>query len=1058
MGLFSSDGRGFLVAGLLLVATASSALAAEDFVITASFGSSETFALGEFAALVEKCKDADFADPVTSTELKAQCVHGLISTSAVCSTVGGKFMCTVNGVQIDTADVTFTCDEVTGCPSVTTDTALSSALGGISCGDAVVDPPGFTGTCFESAYCLQTNGTSYEQFGEFCPSATGEYCCGDAVARDTGYFPGGESVGASNLPSGTEDFLRRVDHVVDMNFDIKYTVEAPAQLKIEVEVPYVTSGSTVTYTEDGDEKVYDMCPSTYMIDFEAPIESRPQALAGETLRSNWLPLYHFPHSDLVGRPRSSCGNYDMTYADEASFKAGFKYADDGSNTFAYGGVPAVDASVWDPSVSVVGIPNGADTFWKIGSDVGGRVNYTSGSVDNGFFDLVKTHYMCKDYNTNNKLVTKVAEPEPSYINGVAYPVETYEWTLSVCQVGFFGLGCADANRQQMYAKTCAKVPASFSVSPQQVSHVAVSPVSETIVSKTFLQSVKSVTSDDCAVGSERIVLTLNLVLISADYAISDDAGHDIISPSGILEDVGGASGSADEEEDLVITEKNFASTDAFLADPSNANIASGVYRLNVMDLNSVATNVRYRKIVVVTKCYDTGYDAVEGTRATPAVFSEAVANGADNVLVDVEVIVKKTVGSQTDDVKNTLNLRVLATKESLVLQSEDKLTQKDVTAYQKLYGSYEIAKMDVGIDLLNALPVNAEMSGGDQICSKHQIQEYDAQVSNLIPNAVGACMLTASGAAAVDGAGTLVMGRTIKYKAGNMVEPADYTFGCFQDWIDVSGVSPTDGVYVIPNQLTRIADTHDSIFWFVQKEELSTASLPRIGETLDSRFGTGLFYYNSTSGGYVVTKSDQMQLDKSTKQLTLTDPAQNAPGCVNTGGNMRSACNLVCFDLVDGLLTDPLGSSPRQVLVHHVSVATVATEDQSTGPKKFGAKHRRMLLESASVTQRSGAAGDSTTDTATTGISVLPGPLSENVTVDVNASTTTLGYVTRDFDGPTAARVGAFVVGPLAAVVILVVVMVCLGKRQDARRKYYGNQKVGKDGLTEELIKNAPDY
>lgn len=1006
--LFSSDGRGFLVAGLLLVATASSALAAEDFVITASFGASETFALGEFAALVEKCAAADFADAATSTDLKAQCVHGLISTSAVCSTVNTKFMCTVNGVQIDTSLITFTCDETNGCPSSTADATLSTALGAISCGSATTNPPGFTGTCYESAYCLQTltqsSGDSYEHFGEFCPSATGEYCCGDAVARDTGYFPGGETVTGTNLPTGTADFLRRVDHVVDMNFDVKYTVEAPAQLKIEVEVPYVTSASTVTYVEDGATKDYTMCPSTYMIDFEAPVESYPQASESPNrVEASWLPLHHFPHSDLVGRPRSSCGNYDMTYASETEFKQNFKYANDGSNTLAYGGVPAVDATVWDPSVSVVGIPNGADTFWKKGSNVGGRLNYTSGSTTNGFFDLVKTHYMCKDYHTNNKLVTKVAEPEPSYINGVAYPVETYEWTLSVCQVGFFGLGCADPTRQQMYAKTCAKVPASFSVSPQQVSHVAVSPVSETIVSKTFLQSVKSVESN-CPVGSERIVLTLNLVLISPDYAISDEAGHDIITPSGILEDVGGASGSADEEEDLVITEKSFASTDAFLA--ANTNVASGVYRLNVMNLNSVAANVRYRKIVVVTKCYDTGYDSVEGTRATPAVFSEDVANGADNVLIDVEVIVTKDdTNGQTDAIKNTLNLRVLATKESLVLQSEDKLKQKDVTAYQKLYGSYEIAKMDVGIDLPNALPAQAEMSGGDQICSKHQIQEYDAQVSNLIPNAVGACMLTAVGEDLQDADGTYMRGKTIKYKAGNMVEPADYTFGCFQDWIDVSSVTPDGaGVYVISDQLTRVAGTHDSMFWFVQKEQLSTASLPSIGggtlgETLDSRFGTGLFYYNSTSGGYVVTKSDQMQLDKSTKQLTLTDPAQNAPGCVSTAGNMRSACNLVCFDLVDGLLTDPLGASPRQVLVHHVSVATVATEAQSTGAKKFGAKHRRMLLESASVAQRSGGSGvpgDSTTDAATTSISVVPGPLSQNVTVDVSASAT----VTRDFDGP----------------------------------------------------------
>lgn len=1060
--LFSSDGRGLLVAGLLLVATASSALAAEDFVITASFGASETFALGEFAALVEKCAAVDFADAATSTELKAQCVHGLISTSAVCSTVNTKFMCTVNGVQIDTSLITFTCDETNGCPSSTTDATLSTALGAISCGSATTNPPGFTGTCYESAYCLQTltqsSGDTYEHFGEFCPSATGEYCCGDAVARDTGYFPGGETVTGTNLPTGTTDFLRRVDHVVDMNFDVKYTVEAPAQLKIEVEVPYVTSTSTVTYEEDGATKVYNMCPSTYMIDFEAPVESYPQASESPNrAEASWLPLHHFPHSDLVGRPRSSCGNYDMTYASETEFKQYFKYADDGSNTLAYGTVPSVDATVWDASVSTQGIPNGVDTFWKKGLNVGGRLNYTSGSTTNGFFDLVKTHYMCKDYHTNDKLVTKVAEPEPSYINGVAYPVETYEWTLSVCQVGFFGLGCADPTRQQMYAKTCAKVPASFSVSPQQVSHVAVSPVSETIVSKTFLQSVKSVESN-CPVGSERIVLTLNLVLISPDYAISDDAGHDIITPSGILDDVGGASGSADEEEDLVITEKDFESTDAFLA--ATTNVASGVYRLNVMDLNSVAAKVRYRKIVVVTKCYDTGYDSVEGTRATPAVFSEDVANGADNVLIDVEVIVTKDdTNGQTDAIKNTLNLRVLATKESLVLQSEDKLKQKDVTAYQKLYGSYEIAKMDVGIGLPNALPAQAEMSGGDQICSKHQIQEYDAQVSNLIPNAVGACMLTDVGVAAADGEGTPVMGRTIKYKAGNMVEPADYTFGCFQDWIDVSTVTPVNGVYVISDQLTRVAGTHDSMFWFVQKEQLSTASLPGIGETLDSRFGTGLFYYNSTSGGYVVTKSDQMQLDKSTKQLDLLADAQNAPGCVQTSGNMRSACNLVCFDLVDGLLTDPLGASARQVLVHHVSVATVATEAQSTGAKKFGAKHRRMLLESASVAQRSGGSGvpgDSTTDAATTSISVVPGPLSQNVTVDVSASAT----VTRDFDGPPGVRVAAFVVGPIAGAVIAAFTVWSLNTRQTKRREVLG--KYGYDGedtrvgLNKKLLDNAP--
>jgi len=33
------------------------------------------------------------------------------------------------------------------------------------------------------------------------------------------------------------------------------------------------------------------------------------------------------------------------------------------------------------------------------------------------------------------------------------------------------------------------------------------------------------------------------------------------------------------------------------------------------------------------------------------------------------------------------------------------------------------------------------------------------------------------------------------------------------------------------------------------------------------------------------------------------------------------------------------------VLVHHISVATIATDNQSSNDKKFGSKHRRMLLE-----------------------------------------------------------------------------------------------------------------
>ena len=58
----------------------------------------------------------------------------------------------------------------------------------------------------------------------------------------------------------------------------------------------------------------------------------------------------------------------------------------------------------------------------------------------------------------------------------------------------------------------------------------------------------------------------------------------------------------------------------------------------------------------------------------------------------------------------------------------------------------------------------------------------------------------------------------------------------------------------------------------------------------------------------------------------------------------------VCFDLVTGLLSDPTGQSARNVLVHHISVATIATDDQSTNDKKYGGKKsRRMLLETATA-------------------------------------------------------------------------------------------------------------
>lgn len=82
------------------------------------------------------------------------------------------------------------------------------------------------------------------------------------------------------------------------------------------------------------------------------------------------------------------------------------------------------------STSSYGVPSGSDTLWKIGVPNDGRVNYTAGSQESGFFDLVKTFYQCKDYATSKKLLKQTVETELAYINGVPYPVETYEWVLS----------------------------------------------------------------------------------------------------------------------------------------------------------------------------------------------------------------------------------------------------------------------------------------------------------------------------------------------------------------------------------------------------------------------------------------------------------------------------------------------------------------------------------------------------------------------------------------------------------------------------------------------------
>lgn len=948
--------------------------AAETFTVTATF-TNDDFALGELSARLDFCTSTIMT--TGSDSARADCVKNLISASAVCYSQGSEFLCNIGGVVLNTKDISFQCAGGV-CPSA--DTTLVAAMDAAhACTGSTISVAGFTtaSNCYSSAYCLYKAVPETTGFGDFCPSSTGEFCCSTTAARDNGYFQS-----ANPVFSSTDASYRHIDHVVDMDFSIAYDVQAPAKLQLKVTVPYVTATSNITYVENGNNVTRTMCPTTYLIDFLPPVETEP--VTGDGVINppggrvnSWLPLSHFPAEDLVGRPRTSCAAYDMNYGDAAAFNSGFNYPTGAPGDFTYGNVLATDNTRWDTSSGTSGIPYNSVTFWNKGAaPVAGAaqtIEYTVGDGPSGYFDLVRVWTQCKNLKGSTQVVTKDAEVEDIFINGVRYEVESYSWTLSVCGVGWYGPQCD----KQMYAKTCRSIPASFSVTPQQIAHVAIAPVTSQLVSKTFLQSVDAFPSD-CAILSERVAVTLNLVIFGTDYEIKTDSVHDVLAPTGILDTV--------NQQDLAITVissstfTDFASWEAAQTSP----VGAGVYVMDKRTVSSGGTSVYYRKIVVVTKCYQTDYNPERGTRDSPSVFADAIAGSDDHVLFDVEVILSNTTGTPTGtDITNTLNLRVLASKETFVLPTASELKQKDATAYQALYGSYASASLDTAVNHPLRLPAGTQMRGGDQVCSKHQLVEADAVSTNLVPNAVGSCMLKKTLPAKFSG---VTPGSTIKYKVPGG-EVTDYTYGCFPDWIDVSGVTLVNGVYEFSGPVVRqnAGEVHDSIFWFVQKQELEQTQLIA-GEKMSDRFGAALFWFDMNAGSYVVTKSDEFQT-----VVTNFAGAVNPSGCANTVGAQKSSCNLVCFDLVDSLLTDPDATSDRQVLVHHVSVATIANESHTvTGNKLTGAKrHRRALLQSVTPTTR-------TSDSLSAGITTLavaPGPNQ----IAVNAASDS---GPRDVDGP----------------------------------------------------------
>lgn len=875
------------------------ALEVTVYTVTVTFEDDDPFAVGELAAYLEAC-----ASPATGDALRAECVRKLISPYFLCDGAGNETACVFDGVTLATPDVLFTCDETLGCPS--TDDALRATLdvavpaGG--CDARGVS--GFVGACYPSAWCQWTESADVTSFGRYCPSSLGVFCCANRAVADPNAL-----AGVFTTAAATSEVADEAAHLADLSFRVTFDVAPPSLVRVVVDTPYLTSETAA-------------CPSAYAFGFQDPVERLPREEAGYPRRAAtqaaWTPLTFLPAQDLVGRPRSACGNYDMTYANDADFRAKFVVGADAGG-FAYGAVPAVDASVWNASVAPRDIPSGMDTWWKMGAPADGRVNYTM-----GYWDLVAGFYACRDYATGERLVERRVEAESAFFMGVPYRIETYSWNLHLCQIGFHGAACANASETQTYAKSCAVVPVSLTVAPQQMAAVSPDATSASLTTKAFLHSVDAVVSD-CKAGSERVAVVFHLTVFDERLALAEGAVHDV-RPAAMFE-------RADSGA-TILDATAFATVAAFLA--SNPG-AEGVYKLRASAVWADGRTALNQKLVALSACMFTGHDARRGTRTEPRIFADAIFSQRDVAQFDLELVLRRAETGGVE-IRNAVRARVLATGGTLTLRSQIALESEAATAEQRLYGSYESAREDTGVES-NDLPENVVMTGGDQLCSKHQARGTHAASVSLRPNAVGACLLTPTGVARVDAEGARLAGREIAYRAFGMLEPATFTFGCERNWIDVTNATRgADGVYELRERLQRLPDdNHERAYWFVLRADVNGEAWGTSGRPLSDAFGVGLFHYDDEANAQIAARSDRMQADPLTE--AQDDEALDA-GCVETRGNLRASCNLVCFTIAEGELTGAAGENATLV-VHHVSVAVVADETGTETVDRFTERKRR---------------------------------------------------------------------------------------------------------------------
>ena len=147
------------------------------------------------------------------------------------------------------------------------------------------------------------------------------------------------------------------------------------------------------------------------------------------------------------------------------------------------------------------------------------------------------------------------------------------------------------------------------------------------------------------------------------------------------------------------------------------------------------------------------------------------------------------------------------------------------------------------------------------------------------------------------------------------------------------------------------------------------------------------------------------------------------PGCDSTDGNMKSACNLVCFNAKRGLLTPVTGTS--DLVVHHVSVAEFSTVEEAVIANTHISSRRRRLLETVTVAGSSMVVGNGSTPAGMAMFKIQADPRDAADAVASNSSTTVAVEVADDDDDANVGMIVGVVVGAAALIAAVVISLSC---------------------------------